>query len=166
MYNSPCINSKVDAFFADTSETINIVFPWKTIKEHEDDKLFISVRIMQMISERDKLCQQGKADEFRSLRKNIIPEIRITLFARYLAGPLTHIFSESFTSWICPDKWKISKVCGIPKCKPCCSVDLLRSISLKSESHTPPNGFMKTLETKSVHLSLVAYVPGTSSSIN
>jgi hypothetical protein len=38
-------------------------------------------------------------------------------------------------------------------------VHLLRSIALKSESHTPPNGFMKTFEIKSVHLSLVAYVP-------
>ena len=82
MYNSPCINSKVDAFFADTSETINIVFPLKTIKEHEDDKLFISGRIMQMISERDKLCQQGKANEFISLRKNIKSEIRGSRYLR------------------------------------------------------------------------------------
>ena len=61
------------------------------------------------------------------------PITRITeLFSRYFAGPLAHIFNESFASRLFPDIWKVSKVCGIPKSKPCCSVDLLRPIALTS----------------------------------
>ena len=56
----------------------------------------------------------------------------IKLFARYFAGPLAHIFNESFASRLFPDIWKVSKVRGIPKSKPCCSVDLLRPIALTS----------------------------------
>ena len=56
----------------------------------------------------------------------------IKLFARYFAGPLAHIFNESFASRLFPDICKVSKVCGIPKSKPCCSVDLLRPIALTS----------------------------------
>ncbi len=55
VYNSTCINSKVDAFLSATSEMIDIVFPLKTFRVHEDDKLFISGKIKQMISKRDKL---------------------------------------------------------------------------------------------------------------
>ena len=43
VYSSPCIKSKVDAFLAATSETINIVFPLKTFKVHENDKLFYMI---------------------------------------------------------------------------------------------------------------------------
>ncbi len=53
---------------------------------------------------------------------------------KYFAGPLQHIFNESFTCRLFPDIWKASKVCRIPKSKPCCSVDLLRPIALTSTS--------------------------------
>ena len=56
----------------------------------------------------------------------------IKIFAKYFARPLTHIFNESFACRLFPDIWKVSKVCGIPKSKPCCSVDLLRPIALTS----------------------------------
>ena len=76
VYNSPCINSKVDAFLSVTLEMIDIVFPLKTFKVHEDDKLFISGKIKQMISKRDKLYQRGRTDDFKSLRNKIVLEIR------------------------------------------------------------------------------------------
>ena len=61
-----------------------------------------------------------------------VPNMRIIkLFARYFAGPLAHIFNESFASRL-PDIWEVSKVCGIPKSKPCCSAGLLRPIALTS----------------------------------
>ena len=246
VYNSPCINSKVDAFLTATSEMIDIAFPLKSFRVHEDDKLFISGKIKQMISKRNKLYQRGRMGEFKILRNQIVSEIRkekhtlykekiqparvqdpktwwknikkivgkkhqgfvlmdpatdtplnpketanhmndfftnltsdfpevrsqwsyvgvadslphitfdsvvkklsdlkgnkavgpfdpntriIKLFARYFAGPLAHIFNESFASRLFPDIWKVSKVCGIPKSKPCCSVDLLRPIALSS----------------------------------
>ena len=246
VYNSSCINSKVDAFLNATSEMIDGVFPVKTFRVHEDDKLFISGRIKQMISKRDKLYQQGRMAECKLLRNKIVSEIRkekhalynekirparvqdpktwwknvkkivgkkqqgfvlmdpatdiplnpketanhmnnfftnltsdypevsnewsyvgadaslphitvdsvekklsclkvnkaagpfdpntriIKIFAKYFARPLTHIFNESFACRLFPDIWKVSKVCGIPKSKPCCSVDLLRPIALTS----------------------------------
>ena len=76
VYNSPCINSKVDAFLAATSEMIDIVFPLKSFRVHEDDKLFISGKIKQMISKRDKLYQRGRMVEFKILRNKIVSEIR------------------------------------------------------------------------------------------
>ena len=56
----------------------------------------------------------------------------IKLFAKYFAWPLTHISNKSFSCRLFPDIWKVSKVCGIPKSEPCCSVDLLRPIALTS----------------------------------
>jgi hypothetical protein len=55
---------------------IDIVFPLKTFKVHEDDKLFISGKIKQMISKRDKLYQRGRTDDFKSLLNKIVLEIR------------------------------------------------------------------------------------------
>ena len=54
------------------------------------------------------------------------------LFSKYFASSLTHIFNESFARRLFPDTWKVSKVCGIPKSKPCCSVDLLKPVSITS----------------------------------
>ena len=55
---------------------INIVFPVKTFREHEDDKLFTSGRIKRMISKRDKLYQEGRMAESKIVRNNIVSEIR------------------------------------------------------------------------------------------
>ena len=76
MYNSSCINGKVEAFLNATSEMIDIVFPVKTFRVHEDDKLFISGRIKRMISKRDKLYQQGRFVESKIMRNKIVSEIR------------------------------------------------------------------------------------------
>ncbi len=65
----------MDAFLSATSEMIDIVFPLKTFKVHEDEKLFISGKIKQMISKRDKLYQRGRTDDFNSLRNKIVSEI-------------------------------------------------------------------------------------------
>jgi hypothetical protein len=63
-----CIILFLDAFSAVASEVvIDLVFPLKTFKVHEDYKVFISGRInKQVISKRDKLYQQTKTNEFRS----------------------------------------------------------------------------------------------------
>ena len=55
---------------------IDIVFPLKTFKVHEDDKLFISRKIKQMISKTDKLHQLGRTDDFKSLRNKIVSELK------------------------------------------------------------------------------------------
>ena len=61
------------------------------------------------------------------------PNVKIIkTFAKYFAEPLSYIFNESFTCRVFPDIWKIWRVCGIPKSKPCSTVDLLRPISLTS----------------------------------
>jgi hypothetical protein len=43
VYNSPCINRKVDAFLSVTLEMIDIVFPLKTFKVHEDKKVLLQL---------------------------------------------------------------------------------------------------------------------------
>ena len=76
IYNFPCINSKVHASLTATSEMIDIVFLLKSFRVHEDDKLFTSGKIKQMISKRDKLYQCGRMVEFRILHNKIVSEIQ------------------------------------------------------------------------------------------
>ena len=77
----------------------------------------------------------------------------IQTFAKYFVGPLSYIFNESFTCETLPGIWKISRVCGVPKSKPCTTVDLLRLISLTSalskvyKNHTITTGVMRMFTT-------------------
>ena len=61
------------------------------------------------------------------------PDVKIIkTFAKYFAEPLCYIFNESFACRVFPGIWKISRVRGIPKSKPCSRIDLSRPISLTS----------------------------------
>jgi hypothetical protein len=236
----------VNAFLSITNAMIDNCFPTKIVKVRKDDKPFMTGRIKQMISNRNKMSQRGRMEEYRSLRNKITSEIRkekqkyysekskparrsnskqwwknienvtgkskqefilsspqsdtplnskdatnlmneyftsltsnysevheswfnvgmeeqlsnitadsvanklsklnpnkasgpfdpnvklIKTFAKNFAEPLSYIFNESFTCRVFPDIWKISRVFGIPKSKPCSRVDLLRPISLTS----------------------------------
>ena len=51
-------------------------FPTKIVKVHKDDKPFMTERIKQMISNRNKMYQRERMEEYRSLRNEIISEIR------------------------------------------------------------------------------------------
>ena len=55
---------------------IDNFFPLKSVKVHGDDKPFITGRIKQMIYKRDNLYQRGRMTEFRSVRNQIVFEIR------------------------------------------------------------------------------------------
>ena len=76
VYNAPCVNSKVEVFLRMTAEMIDNFFPLKSVKVHGDDKPFITGRIKQMIYKRDNLYQRGRMTEFRSVRNQIVFEIR------------------------------------------------------------------------------------------
>jgi hypothetical protein len=74
--SSTNINDKVSSFLEEVSEMVNLFFPVKSIKVHEDDKPYINGRIKHLIRKRDKAYQSGRVEHYKTLRNLIVSEIR------------------------------------------------------------------------------------------
>ena len=125
---------------------VDIFFPLKSIKVHEDDKPYINGRIKHLIRKRDKAYQSGRVEHYKTLRNSTLfyidvnkapgpfdPNLKLLkMFPEYFAIPLTDIYNQSFNHKIFPEVWKISNIACVPKLQPCSTVEDLRPIALTS----------------------------------
>ena len=70
------VDNKVNAFWGVTRNIIDTFFPTKTIKVHDDDKPFLTGKIKKLIGKRNKAFRRGKFSLFKTLRNQIVSEIR------------------------------------------------------------------------------------------
>ena len=87
------INSGVDTYF-----------PKRTVKFHQEDKLFITGRNKTFIVNGDKAFAKGDKQKFKSLRNNVRDEIKNEKQKYYRVKPLQ---SYNPKNW-----WKGVKLCS------------------------------------------------------
>jgi hypothetical protein len=110
---------KVDAFLLIHQRRSILFSRWKLLKSTRMINFLYQEELRKWFrKETNCVSKEKRMSSYhcvKTLYRRFARYVCETLYRRF-AGPLTHIFSESFTSRLFPDKWKISKVCGIPKC--------------------------------------------------
>ena len=65
------VDKKVQTFLECINLMINQFFPEKMIREHSNDKLFITNKIKALIAKRDRAYKSGKSKLYKSLRNQV-----------------------------------------------------------------------------------------------
>ena len=105
--SSTNVNDKVNSFLEEVSDMVDIFFPLKSIKVHEDDKPYINGRIKHLIRKRDKAYQSGRVEHYKTLRNLIVSEIRKSK-RKFYNENIIGLHNENARKW-----WKsVKKIVG------------------------------------------------------